>query len=678
MEIRNIAIIAHVDHGKTTLTDAIMAQCGHGDEGSMDSNALEQERGITIYAKNTSVIYKGTKINIVDTPGHADFGSEVERVLRAIDAVLLVVDAQEGPMPQTRFVLKKSLELGLKPIVVINKIDKQAADPMRTHDQVLELFIELGAHDSQIDFPTIYAIGRTGVAKKDLKDDSKDLTPLLDAIIEHVKPANVPVIPASRSEAEAQAGIQGHANKTLDPRFRGDDNRLRAQVFNLGYDNFLGRLAVCRIYTGAIKDQQNVWIKACSPAGEGKSFTGKITKLFTFEGKKKIEEEVAESGDIVTVAGIPDIYIGETICDDEKTEPLPAIKVDEPTISLRFLVNNSPFAGKEGTFVTGRQIRERLERELETNVGLKVDFTSGEATEGFTVYGRGELHVGILMENMRREGYELQVSQPKVIFKKKGIKEERYKSINGEKEKGEGNSLLKSDGSNKEAETSAEIEVTESTDKRDLLEPFEEVIIDTPQETSGIIIEKLGKRKGVMTNMTTHGDQARMVFEVPTRGLLGYRNVFTVDTKGEGIMSSRVLEFRPYAGEIEKRETGSMTSMASGRTYGFSLWNLQDRGRLFIGPAVEVYEGMVIGDTSKGDDLDVNPCKAKAMSNMRSSGKDEALTLVPHFELSIERGLELMREDEYLEITPKSIRLRKKFLTELDRAKARRKDGTLK
>ena len=616
MEIRNIAIIAHVDHGKTTLTDAIMAQCGHGDEGSMDSNALEQERGITIYAKNTSINYKGTKINIVDTPGHSDFGSEVERILRAIDSVLLVVDAQEGPMPQTRFVLKKSLELGLHPIVVINKIDKPAADPMRVHDEVLELFMELGANDTQIDFPTIYAIGRTGVAKKEMKDQSVDLKPLLDTIIEHVKPAN-----------------------------RDSNAPLSAQVFNLGYDNFLGRLAVARIYDGTIKDQQAVWVKDVN----GKSFTGKITKLFTFEGKKKIEEEVAESGDIVTISGIPDIYIGETITDDEKTAPLPAIKVDEPTISLQFLVNNSPFAGREGTFVTGRQIRERLERELETNVGLKVDFS---ANDYYTVYGRGELHVGILMENMRREGYELQVSQPKVIFKK---------LVAGSLELVEGS-------------ISSELLAPSSQ----LLEPYEEVIIDTPQETSGIVIEKLGKRKGVMTNMATHGNQARMVFEIPTRGLLGYRNVFTVDTKGEGIMSSRVLEFRPYAGEIERRETGSMTSMASGRTYGFSLWNLQDRGRLFIGPAVEVYEGMVIGDTSKGDDLDVNPCKAKAMSNMRSSGKDEALTLVPHYELSIERGLELMREDEYLEITPKNIRLRKKYLTELDRARSRRKDGTLK
>ena len=604
MEIRNIAIIAHVDHGKTTLTDAIMTQCGHGDEGSMDSNALEQERGITIYAKNTSINYPApesgrpvTKINIVDTPGHADFGSEVERVLRSIDTVLLVVDAQEGPMPQTRFVLKKSLELGLKPIVIINKIDKPAANPARVHDEVLELFMELGANDDQIDFPTIYAIGREGVAKKNLTDESKDLKPLLETILKHVPPANKDI-----------------------------NAPLTAQVFNLGYDNFLGRLAICRVYDGSIKDGQNIWVKNI----DGKSFAGKVTKLFTFNGKQRTETKVAESGDIVTVAGIPEINIGETITDKETTPALPAITVDEPTISLQFLVNNSPFAGREGTFVTGRQIRERLERELETNVGLKVDFNSSDPSmDGFTVYGRGELHIAILIENMRREGYELQISQPKVI-----IREE-----NGEK-----------------------------------LEPFEEVIIDVPQEYSGTIIETLGKRKGIMKDMKTHGNQVRMVFDTPTRGLLGYRNIFTIDTKGEGIMSSRVIGFKPFAGDIERRETGSMTSMASGKSFGFSLWNLQDRGRLYIGPATDIYEGMVIGDTSKGDDMDVNPCKGKQLSNMRSSGKDEALNLVPHYELSIERGMELMRDDEYLEITPKNIRLRKKLLTELDRARGRRKD----
>ncbi len=603
-QIRNIAIIAHVDHGKTTLTDAIMAQCGHGDEGSMDSNALEQERGITIYAKNTSVNYKGTKINIVDTPGHADFGSEVERVLRSIDTVLLVVDAQEGPMPQTRFVLKKSLELGLNPIVIINKIDKPAANPMRVHDEILELFIELGAHDKQIDFPTVYAIGRQGIAKMKLTDDSKDLTPLLDTILSHVPPANTP----------EQSKLP-----------------LAAQVFNLGYDNFLGRLAACRIYDGVIRDGQEVFVKQIGSA----TTKGKLTKLFTYEGKKRVEIPEAFAGDIVMVAGLPDIYIGETITDNEVSPALPAIKIDEPTISLDFLVNNSPFAGREGRFVTGRQIRERLEKELEVNVGLKVDFS---ASEFFKVYGRGELHVAILLENMRREGYELQVSQPQVIFKK---------------EKGEG---------------------SVENGKEKILEPFEELTIDIPEAYSGAVIEKLGKRKAIMTDMKTKDGHSRMLFEIPTRGLLGYRNAFTIDTKGEGILASRFTEFKPYAGEIEKRETGSMTSMASGKTLGFSLWNLQDRGRLFVRPAVEVYEGMVIGDTAKGDDLDVNPTKGKQLSNMRSSGKDEALMLVPPYELTIERGLELMREDEYLEITPKSVRLRKKFLTELDRAKSKRKD----
>ena len=514
-EIRNIAIIAHVDHGKTTLTDAIMTQCGHGDEGSMDSNALEQERGITIYAKNTSVIYKGTKINIVDTPGHADFGSEVERVLRSIDTVLLVVDAQEGPMPQTRFVLKKSLELGLKPIVIINKIDKPAANPNLVHEQVLELFIELGAHDAQIDFPTVYAIGRQGIAKMSLDAESKDLTPLLDTILSHVPPANTAV-------------------QATHP--------LKAQVFNLGYDNFLGRLGVCRIYDGSIKDGQNIWVKDIIT---GKTFTGKVTKLFTFEGKKRVEVKEAFAGDIITVAGLPDIYIGETLIDNEATEALPTIKIDEPTISLNFLVNNSPFAGREGKFVTGRQIRERLEKELEINVGLKVDFS---ANDYFKVYGRGELHIAVLLENMRREGYELQVSQPQVIVK----------DIDGVKS-----------------------------------EPFEELTIDIPETFTGAIIDKLGKRKAIMTDMKTKENQSRILFEIPTRGLLGYRNVFVIDTKGEGILASRFIDFKPYAGTIEKRETGSMTSMVSGKSLGFSLWNLQDRGRLFIGPAVEVYEGMV-------------------------------------------------------------------------------------
>jgi GTP-binding protein len=594
MEIRNIAIIAHVDHGKTALTDAILKQTGAAAEGTtMDSNTIERERGITIYAKNAAVEYKGTKINIVDTPGHADFGSEVERVLRSIDSVLLVVDAQEGPMPQTRFVLKKSLDLGLRPIVVLNKIDKPAADPSRAHDQVLELFMELGASDEQCDFPVIYSIGREGLAMKSLDAERKDLTPLLDLIIEKV--------PA--------------ANASADP-----DAPLMMQPFNLAYDNFLGRLAVARIYAGTVRPNQNVFEKKMS----GETVPGKITKIFTFRGLERVESAEASAGDIVLVAGLPGTYIGETITSDVSAAPLPAIAVDEPTIALNFLVNNSPFAGREGKFVTSRQIRDRLEKELEVNVGLKVDFGGSEA---FKVSGRGELHIAVLIENMRREGYELQVSQPQVI-----IREE-----NGVKR-----------------------------------EPFEEVIIDTPSEFQGAIIEKLGQRAFVLQNLTQHEDLVRLTMLGPTRGLLGYKSVFIIDTKGEGILSSRFVGFEPYAGEIRSRAAGSMISMASGKALGFSLWNLQDRGQLYIKPATEVYEGMVIGNTSKGEEMVVNPTKGKQLSNMRASGNDEAIVLTPPYELSIERGLEIMAEDEYLEITPQSVRLRKQHLTENERAKARR------
>ena len=594
MEIRNIAIIAHVDHGKTALTDAILKQTGAVSEGTtMDSNTIERERGITIYAKNAAVEYKGTKINIVDTPGHADFGSEVERVLRSIDSVLLVVDAQEGPIPQTRFVLKKSLDLGLKPIVVLNKIDKPAADPARAHDQVLELFMELGASDEQCDFPVIYSIGREGLAMKNLTDERKDLTPLLDMILEKVAPANV------------------HADAAAP---------LLMQPFNLAYDNFLGRLAIARIYVGTVRPNQNVFEKKMN----GETVPGKITKIFTFKGLDRVEATEASAGDIVLVAGLPDTYIGETITTDETATPLPAIAVDEPTISLNFLVNNSPFAGREGKYVTSRQIRDRLEKELEVNVGLKVDFGGSEA---FKVSGRGELHIAVLLENMRREGYEMQVSQPQVI-----IREE-----NGVK-----------------------------------LEPFEEVIIDTPSEFQGPIIEKLGMRAFVLQNLSQHENLVRLTMLGPTRGLLGYKNIFVVDTKGEGILSSRFVGFKPYAGEIKRRQVGSMISMASGKALGYSLWYLQDRGQLYIKPATEVYEGMVIGNTSKGEEMMANPTKGKNQSNVRSSGMDEALTLVPIFDLTIERGMEIMTDDEYLEITPKSVRLRKQYLTENDRAKARR------
>lgn len=594
MEIRNIAIIAHVDHGKTTLTDALLRQTGmvKDETKSMDSNALEKERGITIYAKNTSLFYKETKINIVDTPGHADFGSEVERVLRSIDSVLLVVDAQEGPMPQTKFVLKKSLELGLKPIVVINKIDKPAARPDEVHELVLELFMDLGANDEQLNFTTVYAIGREGVAKRNLTDDSKDLNPLLDVILEKVSPAS----------ADISAPF-------------------RMQPFNLGYDDFVGRLAVGRIYEGVIKRGGRVTVK--KPNGEAR--TGVITKLFTFEGSDRKDVDEAVAGDIVMIAGIPDIYIGETICADISQEPLPAITIDEPTISMNFLVNNSPFAGKDGKFVTIRQIRDRLERELEVNVGLKADFSNNDY---FQVFGRGEMHLAILLENMRREGYELQVSQPQVIIKE---------DSSGGK-----------------------------------LEPFEELIIDIPSEFEGVVIEHISKRKGIMVDMKqTHGHK-RLVFEIPTRGLLGYRSRFIVDTKGEGIMASRVIGFKSHVGSIEKRNVGSMISMAAGKALGFSLYNLQDRGVLYISPNIDVYEGMVIGNITKGNDMTVNPTKGKQLSNMRASGSDDAIKLTPPLEITLERGLETIAEDEYLEITPKNIRIRKQFLKETDRAKAKK------
>lgn len=596
-EIRNIAIIAHVDHGKTTLTNALMLQTGAVQEGvSMDSNALELERGITIYSKNAAIFYRDTKINIVDTPGHADFGSEVERVLRSIDSVLLVVDAQEGPMPQTRFVLKKSLELGLKPIVVINKIDKPSADPARCEEQVLELFLELGANDEQANFPVVYTIGRDGIAKRKLEDEQKDITPLLDAILEH--------IPSASSDVLVQKS-------------------LRLQPFNLGYDNFLGRLAVGRIYEGVVKTGSAVFVK--HPTGEMRS--GKITKIFSFKGLERVEVETASAGDIVLVAGLPDIYIGETITTEKDIEPLPAIAIDEPTITLFFLVNNSPFAGREGKNVTSRQLREYLERELEVNVGLKIDFV---AADTFRVFGRGELHIAILLENMRRANYEVQVSQPQAI-----IKEE-----NGQK-----------------------------------MEPFEEVIIDTPQEYQGVVIERLGMRAFILKNIAHHSESVRLFFEGPTRGMLGYRNQFVIDTKGNGIFSSRTLGFRPHVGEIKKRAVGSMISMVTGKSVGFALWNLQDRGAMYIGPGIEIYEGMVVGNTSKGNDMEVNPTKGKQLTNVRSKASDEAIDLVPPYELTIERGLEVMADDEYLEITPKSVRLRKKHLTHIERSRAAKNSG---
>lgn len=592
-EIRNIAIIAHVDHGKTTLTDAIMRQTHTiEDDSTMDSNDLEKERGITIYAKNTAILYRDTKINIVDTPGHADFGSEVERVLRSIDSVVLVVDAQEGPMPQTRFVLKKSLELGHKPLVVINKIDKPAAQPDVVGEQVFELFLDLGATDEQLDFTTIYAIARDGIAKEKMEDEGKDLSPLLDTILLKVEPA------------------ESNTEKSL-----------RFQPFNLAYDDFLGRMALGRVYEGILRSGQNLELKKL----DGSTVSGRVSKLFTFHGTQRQEVQEAIAGDIAMVAGFPSIDIGETLCESKEQEAFTAITVDEPTISLRFLVNDSPFSGREGKFVTNQQIRDRLKKELEVNVGLKIDFSNSEYA---TVYGRGELHIAVLLENMRREGYEVQVSQPHVIIKEEdGIK----------------------------------------------VEPFEEVTVDVPTDMSGAVIERLGKRKGSMVDMRASGDQTRLVFEIPTRGLLGYRGQFIVDTKGEGILCSRVIGFREYVGDISKREVGSMISGVTGKALGYSLANLQDRGVLYIGASTDVYEGQVIGNTAKGDDMTVNPIKGKQLTNMRASGSDDAITLTPPLELTIERGLEIMSDDEYLEITPESVRLRKQYLTENDRVKAKRK-----
>lgn len=593
-EIRNIAIIAHVDHGKTTLTDALLRQTGVMGEGiSMDSNALEQERGITIYSKNASCVYKDTKINIVDTPGHADFGSEVERVLRSIDCVLLVVDAQEGPMPQTRFVLMKSLQLGHRPIVIINKIDKPAADIEKTHDQVFDLFAELGATNEQLDFPTVLAIGREGIAKRTKEDESRDLTPLLDLILAHVPVAS-----------------------------GNDDAPLRAQPFNLAYDSYLGRMGIVRIYEGVLRMGDRIVARSMHGTHEGK-----VTKIFGFSGLTRVPVDEARAGDIALVAGIPQIFIGETLSHEGEDVPLlPAIAIDEPTIELQFVINNSPFAGREGKYVTSRQIRDRLEKELEVNVGLRVMFDEGGG-ERFTVRGRGELHIGILLEQMRREGYEVQVSQPKVIEKMEdGVR----------------------------------------------LEPFEEVTVDVPAEYQGGVIERLGMRATRLCTMEQHDGRVRMTLEGPTRGLFGYRNQFTMDTKGEGILATRVIGFRPYAGEITHRAVGSMISQVTGKSLAFSLDNLQTRGTLYIDANTEVYEGQVIGNTSKGEEMTVNPTKGKQLTNMRASGRDEAIKLIPPKLLTIEVGLEVMAEDEFLEITPKSVRLRKQFLTEIERNRNRR------
>ena len=596
MSFRNIAIIAHVDHGKTTLVDELLKAADGFDtrigieERAMDHNAQEQERGITIYSKNTSIRYKGDKINIVDTPGHADFGSEVERVLRTVDSVCLVVDAYEGPMPQTKFVLKKSLELGLKPIVVINKMDKPSARSSWVVDQLFDLFVQLGAQDEQLEnlYSPVYAVARDGLAWTDENDNRENITPLLDYIIS--------TVPEAPNDSHAP---------------------FKMQIANLGYDNFLGRLGVGRVYEGVVKQGQDVWVAD----NDGKKRKGKITEILTNEGLEKVKVPEAEAGDIVTIAGIADIFVGETVSTSEDAEALPAITIDAPTLKMDFLVNNSPFAGREGKFVTSRQIRERLEKELETNVGLKIDFDSGE---NYEVAGRGELHLSVLIETMRREWFELQVWAPVVIMhEEEGIK----------------------------------------------MEPIENVGISVPSWSEWAVIAELGKRKGMMSHMEEENGVVSLEFKVPTRGLLGFKSEFTTMTKGEGLLSSSFECFEEYKGSIEKRNVWSMISMENGTAMAYSLFNLQERGTIFITPQTELYEGMIIGESSKDQDLTVNATKNKKLTNVRASGTDEALKLTPPKIMSLEEAIDYISSDEYVEITPENIRLRKKWLKEHERKK---------
>ncbi|HHW49609.1 MAG TPA: translational GTPase TypA [Clostridiaceae bacterium] len=599
-DIRNIAIIAHVDHGKTTLVDGLLRQSGvfrqneQVQERVMDSNELERERGITILSKNTSITYKGIKINIVDTPGHADFGGEVERVLKMVDGVLLMVDAFEGPMPQTRYVLRKALQQNLKPIVVINKIDRAEARPAEVIDEVLELFIELGANDEQLEFPLVYASSREGYAILDMEDEKKNLEPLLKVIVENV--------PAPR----------GYFDKPL-----------QLLVSNIDYDDYVGRIAIGRIERGSIKQGQQAVI--CKKDGTVRNV--KISKLHGFEGLKRVDIPEARLGDIVAVSGVGDVNIGETICDAEFPEPLPFVNIDEPTISMTFSVNNSPFAGKEGTYVTSRQLRERLFKELETNVSLRVEET--DSPDSFLVSGRGELHLAILIETMRRQGYEFQVSKPKVIFKE----------IDGVR-----------------------------------CEPIEYLMIDVPEEFMGVVMEKLGPRKAELVNMHSALEgYMRLEFKIPARGLIGYRSEFLTDTKGNGIINHVFYGYEPYKGDITSRQRGSIVAWEDGEAVTYGLYNAQERGSLFIKPGTKVYEGMIVGENSRNEDIVVNVCKKKHVTNIRAAGSDEALRLTPPKELSLEQCLEFIADDELVEITPKAVRMRKKILDTEQRAKARSK-----
>ncbi|MEO8398812.1 MAG: translational GTPase TypA [Ignavibacteriaceae bacterium] len=596
-EIRNVAIIAHVDHGKTTLVDFMLKQTGawrenqHIEKRVMDSNVLEKERGITILAKNCSIHFKDIKINIVDTPGHADFGGEVERTLRMVDGVLLLVDAAEGPLPQTKFVLKKSLDLGLKPIVVINKIDRKDARPNEVLNEVFDLFVSLGASEDQLDFPFIYAIAKQGIAKINLEDEGTDLIPLLEAIV-----------------------------KTVPPPEANLNEPFQMLISAIDYNEYLGRIGIGRIRNGSIKVGDNITLIT----KEGEKINSKISKLYTFDNIKRIEADEISAGDIGAIAGLEDVDIGDTICHPSKPESLPFVAIDEPTITMNFMVNTSPFAGLEGKYVTTRNISERLSKELKSNVSLKVEMT--DSPDVFKVSGRGELHLAILIENMRREAFEVQLSKPQVIMKK--------------------------------------IDDV-------LSEPIEHVIIDVPEEYVGIVIEKLGKRKAEMNNMVTFNENTRLEFLIPSRGLIGYRAEFMTDTRGNGILHHNFHGYEPFKGEIVQRQRGALVAMEAGVSSAYAMFKLQERSTFFIEPGTKVYEGMVVGENSRSNDMQVNVTKTKQLSNMRSSGADEAIRLEPASILTLEQAIEWITDEEYVEVTPESIRIRKKYLTDLQKKNAR-------